>query len=329
MTSLRDATVLVTGGTGSFGRRVAVHLLREGPREVRILSRDEKKQWEMARSFPDFRYLVGDVRDSSRVAEAMRGVTHVFHAAALKQVPSCEAFPLEALKTNALGSVEVCRAAITAGVQVVVALSTDKAVKPINAMGLSKALMERVVIAQNADRRVETIFSCVRYGNVMGSRGSVIPLFRDQIAAGRPLTLTVPGMTRFLLTLDQSVDLVMRALVAARGGEVFVRKAPAATVLELARAVARRHSPAGEGHRVEVLGARPGEKLHEVLVSEYELPRSTEDPETYTVHPEYRPPDEPVRAPSGTELTSETVPRLEGAELDALLAAAEVREVEP
>lgn len=329
MTPLRDATVLITGGTGSFGRRVAAHLLTQGPREVRIFSRDEKKQWEMARALPDLRYAVGDVRDPARVAEVMRGVTHVFHAAALKQVPSCEAFPLEALKTNTLGTVEVCRAAIAAGVRVVVALSTDKAVKPINAMGLSKALMERLVIAQNADPRVATVFACVRYGNVMGTRGSVIPLFREQILAGRPLTLTVPDMTRFLLTLDQAVELVLQALVGARGGEVFVRKAPAATVLELARAVARRYAPRGEGHGIEVLGTRPGEKLHEVLVNEYELPRSTDDADTCTIHPEYRLPAGAVLAPAGTELTSENAPRLEGAALDGLLAAAEYHEAEP
>ena len=322
--SLAGATVLVTGGTGSFGHRVAEHLLGQGPREVRIFSRDEKKQWEMQRAFPDFQYLLGDVRDPSRVAEAMRGVTHVFHAAALKQVPACEAFPLEALKTNALGSDQVCRAAIAAGARVVVALSTDKAVKPVNAMGLTKALMERLVCAQNADPQVETVFACVRYGNVMGSRGSVIPLFREQIAAGRPLTLTVPAMTRFLLTLDQSVDLVLRALLHARGGEVFVRKAPAATVIDLARAVARRHSPRGERHPIEVVGPRPGEKLHEVLVNEYELPRSAEDETTYTIHPEHRRPERPVVAAPGTEFTSENTRRLEDpAALDALLAAAE------
>lgn len=325
--SLRDASVLVTGGTGSFGNRVASHLLLQGPREVRVFSRDEKKQWEMQRAFPDFQYLVGDVRDPVRVGEAMRGVTHVFHAAALKQVPSCEAFPLEALKTNALGSENVCRAAIAAGVRVVVALSTDKAVKPVNAMGLSKALMERLVCSQNQDPRVETVFACVRYGNVMGSRGSVIPLFREQIAAGKPLTVTVPSMTRFLMTLDQSVDLVVRALLHARGGEVFVRKAPAATVLDLARAVAQRYSPRGERHPIAVVGARPGEKLHEVLVNEYELPRSTEDESTFTVHPVYRRPDHPVQVGEGAEFTSETARRLtDPDELDALLESAEIGE---
>lgn len=327
--ALQGATVLVTGGTGSFGRRVASVLLERGPREVRIFSRDEKKQSDMRRTFPEFTYVLGDVRDLARLHEVMAGVTHVFHAAALKQVPSCEAFPLEALKTNALGSDNVCRAAVAAGVRSVVALSTDKAVKPVNAMGLSKAVMERIVCARNGRADVETTFACVRYGNVMGSRGSVIPLFRRQCARGEPLSVTSPDMTRFLLTLDDAVDLVLHALTRAQGGEVFVRKAPACDVLTLARAVARRHSRLGIDHPIEVVGVRPGEKIHEVLVNEYELARSTEDESYYTVHPEYRRPAASIAAVPGWEYTSENTTRLvDPDQLAALLERAEVEEVE-
>ncbi|HLL55913.1 MAG TPA: polysaccharide biosynthesis protein, partial [Myxococcaceae bacterium] len=226
---IRGSTILITGGTGSFGNRVARHLLQQGPKQIRIYSRDEKKQWEMQRAFPDFRFLIGDVRDPSRLAQAMRGVDYVFHAAALKQVPSCEMYPWEAVKTNTVGSQNVCEVAAAAGVRTVVALSTDKAVKPVNAMGMSKAMMEKIVCSQNQFEG-DTVFCCVRYGNVMGSRGSVIPLFRQLIEEKKPLRITVPHMTRFLLTLDESVDLVVHAMSSARGGEIFVRKAVACTV---------------------------------------------------------------------------------------------------
>jgi len=242
MRPLAGATILITGGTGSFGNRVAAHLLAHGPAQIRIFSRDEKKQWEMQRVFPQFRYLIGDVRDADRVAEVMRGVDFVFHAAALKQVPSCESYPFEAVKTNVLGSQNVCAAARAAGVKTVVVLSTDKAVKPVNAMGTSKAMMEKLVCSQGLAGG-DTIYCCVRYGNVMGSRGSVIPLFKQQLREDRPLTLTVPHMTRFLMTLDQSVDLVLHAMTEARGGEIFVRKAPASTVQALAEAMRLKYSP--------------------------------------------------------------------------------------
>jgi UDP-N-acetylglucosamine 4,6-dehydratase/5-epimerase len=297
---IEGATILVTGGTGSFGNRVAAHLLRQNPAQIRIYSRDEKKQWEMARQFPGFRYIIGDVRDPGRLKEAMRGVDMVFHAAALKQVPSCEDYPWEAVKTNIAGSQNVCEAAIGAGVKRVVALSTDKAVKPVNAMGMSKAMMEKIVCSQNLFES-PTVFSCVRYGNVMGSRGSVIPLFRQLIDEGKPLTITVPHMTRFMLTLDQSVDLVLHALTAAQGGEIFVRKAPACTVV----------------------GIRPGEKIHEVLVNEYEMLRMTEDSAYYTIHPEYRArPKAPSSEHLGEEYTSGNTHRLtRHEEISALLDA--------
>lgn len=309
--TLQGAVLLITGGTGSFGNRVARRLAQAGAREIRIFSRDEKKQWDMQRAFPDYRYMVGDVRDPERVRTAMKGVDFVFHAAALKQVPACENFPVEAMRTNALGSHNVCLAAIDAGVKRVVALSTDKAVKPVNAMGISKAMMEKLVCAQNLFGDTSTIFSCVRYGNVMGSRGSVIPLFRKQIAEGKPLTLTVPSMTRFLLTLDQSVDLVVHALEHSRGGEIFVRKAPACTVEALARAMRVALSPQGAQHPIQVTGIRPGEKIDEVLVSEYEATRATDDGEYFTIHPEYRHPGTSLGWEPGREYTSANTTRLE------------------
>ncbi len=321
MKNLSGTVVLITGGTGSFGNRVARHLLKHKPAQIRIYSRDEKKQWEMQRLFPQFRYLVGDVRDAGRLAEAMEGVDYVFHAAALKQVPACENYPFEAVKTNVIGSQNACKVARSSRVRCLVSLSTDKAVKPVNAMGISKAMMERIVCSQN-EFGGQTIFCCVRYGNVMGSRGSVIPLFRDQIRKDVPLTLTVPEMTRFLMTLDQSVDLVLHAMTQARGGEIFVRKAPASTVQALADAMRSKYSPRGARHPIKVVGIRPGEKLHEVLVNEYEMQRITEQPAYYAIHPEYRVPKRLTPKPLGLEYTSANTRRLESTEeIHALLDA--------
>src|SRR5579862_8467202 len=281
-----DRTILITGGTGSFGNRVATHLASLNPRRIIVFSRDEKKQWEMHQRFPDFDYVIGDVRDADRLLQAMRGVDLVFHAAALKQVPSCEAYPYEAFQTNTVGSHNLCEAALRAGVHTVVALSTDKAVKPVNAMGMSKAMMEKIVCAKN-QASIDTRYCCVRYGNVMGSRGSVIPLFRKQIEAGGPVTLTVPQMTRFLMTLDESVDLVVHAMTQAGGGEIFVRKAPAATVVDLASALILKYG-GGADIPVRTIGIRPGEKVDEVLVNEYEIQRSLESDRYFTIYPEYR-----------------------------------------
>jgi FlaA1/EpsC-like NDP-sugar epimerase len=311
--TLRDSVILITGGTGSFGSRVARHLLQENPAQIRIFSRDEKKQWEMQRKHPHFRYLIGDVRDASRLAQAMNGVDYVFHAAALKQVPSCEHFPFEAVKTNVLGSQNACEAAVANGVKTFVALSTDKSVKPVNAMGISKAMMEKIVCSQNRFES-KTTFCCVRYGNVMGSRGSVIPLFRKQIEEGVPLTITVPEMTRFLMTLDESVDLVLKALTSGRGGEVFVRKAPACTVKALAEAMREKYSPRKAAHPIEETGIRPGEKIHEILVNEYELQRATEESDYFVIHPEYRIPEIPESRPLGSEYTSENTHQLANTE---------------
>jgi UDP-N-acetylglucosamine 4,6-dehydratase/5-epimerase len=316
---LAGSTILVTGGTGSFGNRVATKLFEQRPKEIRIFSRDEKKQWEMGRSHPDYRYIIGDVKDVDRLDEAMHGVDYVFHAAALKQVPSCETHPYEAVKTNVIGSYNACVAAKANKVKVFVALSTDKAVKPVNAMGTSKAMMEKIVCAQN-EFGGETIFCCVRYGNVMGSRGSVIPLFRKQIAEDRPLTITVPHMTRFLMTLDDSVSLVLHAMTKAKGGEIFVRKAPASTVQALAEAMRIKYSARKAKHPIEVVGIRPGEKIHETLVNEYEMQRCTETKEFFCVHPEYRIPKALSAQMLGAEYDSENTRRLNTpAEIGALL----------
>lgn len=266
--------VLITGGTGSFGNAVVARLLNLNFSEVRIFSRDEKKQEDMRIALRNDRvkFYIGDVREYNSVHDAMRGVDFIFHAAALKQVPSCEFYPMEAVRTNVLGAENVMRAAIANEVRRCVLLSTDKAVYPINAMGLSKAMMEKVMIAQS--RLCDpgrTVLSATRYGNVMASRGSVIPLFLQQILGGRPLTVTDPNMTRFLMSLDESVDLVLYAFEHARPGDIFVQKAPASTVGDLARALQEllnRDSP------VKVIGTRHGEKLYESLVSREEMARA-------------------------------------------------------
>jgi UDP-N-acetylglucosamine 4,6-dehydratase/5-epimerase len=307
--TLAGTTILITGGTGSFGNRVGAHLLRHRPAEIRIYSRDEKKQWEMQRALPQLRYIIGDVRDPERLNEAMNGVDIVFHAAALKQVPSCETYPFEAVKTNVIGSQNACEAAKANGVKTFVALSTDKAVKPVNAMGMSKAVMEKIVCSQN-QMGGKTVFCCVRYGNVMGSRGSVIPLFRQQIDDGQAITLTVPEMTRFLLTLDQSVGLVLHGMMHAQGGELFVRKAPACTVQALAETMRLKYSSQRANHPIKITGIRPGEKIHETLVNEYEIQRCVETKQYFCIHPEYRLPRRPARKALGEEYTSANTDQL-------------------
>jgi UDP-N-acetylglucosamine 4,6-dehydratase/5-epimerase len=271
---LSGSTVLVTGGTGSFGSTMVRHLLAKNVSEVRILSRDETKQDDMRRSLSDARarFYLGDVRDYSSVADAMRGVDLVFHAAALKQVPSCEFFPAQAVLTNVNGSANVIEAAADAGVGSVVCLSTDKAVYPINTMGMTKALMERTAqaFARNNPRSKTTV-SIVRYGNVMYSRGSVLPLFVEQIKARKPLTLTDPAMTRFLMSLTESVELVEFAFGNATSGDVFVRKAPACTVQDLALAVT---GVFGEKPNLVTIGTRHGEKLYETLLSREEMAKA-------------------------------------------------------
>ena len=267
-------TLLVTGGTGSFGNAVVNRFLTSGIGEIRIFSRDEKKQEDMRLHLADSRikFYIGDVREYNSVHDAMRGVHFVFHAAALKQVPSCEFYPLEAVRTNVLGTENVLNAAIANGVQRLIALSTDKAVYPINAMGMSKAMMEKLVVAKSRMLRAgETVLCATRYGNVMASRGSVIPLFVRQLKQGRELTVTDPAMTRFLMSLEESVDLVLFAFAHANQGDVFVQKAPACTVGDLAetlRIIFRKTNP------IRIIGTRHGEKLYESLVSREEMARA-------------------------------------------------------
>lgn len=271
----KGKSLLITGGTGSFGNAVLRRFLKSDLKEIRILSRDEKKQDDMRKLYsnPKLKFCVGDVRDYQSVMNSVRGVDFVFHAAALKQVPSCEFFPLEAVKTNVLGTENVLEAAINTGVQRVICLSTDKAVYPINAMGISKAMMEKVAVAKSRSS-MDTVICATRYGNVMASRGSVIPLFADQIRAGKPITVTDPTMTRFMMTLDDAVDLVMYAFQNGKPGDIFVQKAPAATIKTLAEAVSELLG--SKGHEIREIGTRHGEKLFEVLLSREEM-ASAED----------------------------------------------------
>lgn len=277
--------VLITGGTGSFGKTMLHGLLNDNVEEVRILSRDEEKQDALRNSLPDSRvkYHIGDIRDRSSVDRAMNGVDAVFHAAALKQVPSCEFFPLEAVRTNILGSENVIRSALQFKVRNLVCLSTDKAVMPINAMGMSKSLMEKLAqsAAREAGANADTIISCVRYGNVMYSRGSVIPLFIKQIKEGSPITLTEPEMTRFLMPLRDSVALVKFAFEQANQGDLFVKKAAASTIADLTQALLELFGK--PDHEVKVIGWRHAEKLYETLASAQELAKSEDMGDYYRI----------------------------------------------
>ena len=284
MNSFDDSVVTVTGGTGSFGSTMAVNLLEKGVRQINIFSRDEAKQDEMRRRFNDerLRFFLGDVRDSESVAPAVRNADYVFHAAALKQVPSCEFFPQQAVKTNVEGSDNVIKASAEAGVRSLVCLSTDKAVYPVNAMGMSKALMEKTAqaFARNFPDSEMTV-SVTRYGNVMYSRGSVIPMFVNQMQSGKPLTLTDPQMTRFLMSLADSVDLVEYAFLNANPGDIYVKKASGATVEVLARAVASLLG--NDDPEIKVIGARHGEKMHEALLSSEEIAKAVDEGEFFRV----------------------------------------------
>ncbi len=284
----KDKTLLITGGTGSFGNTVLRHFLQSDIGEIRIFSRDEKKQDDMRHDyqqmFPELssklRFYIGDVREPASLRSAVRGVDYIFHAAALKQVPSCEFFPMEAVRTNIIGTDNLLTAAIDAGVKRVVCLSTDKAAYPINAMGMSKAMMEKVIGAKaRTVRAEETTICCTRYGNVMASRGSVIPLFIEQIKAGKPITITDPDMTRFLMSLDEAVDLVGFAFEHANPGDLFVQKAPASTIGDLAKAVQQIFGDTG----TRIIGTRHGEKLYETLLTREERVRSEDMGDYYRV----------------------------------------------
>ncbi len=282
-----NKVLLITGGTGSFGNAVLRRFLESDIREIRIFSRDEKKQDDMRRHYqhPKLKFYVGDVRDYQSVLGAVRGTDYIFHAAALKQVPSCEFHPVEAVKTNVLGTENVLEAAISSGVKQVVCLSTDKAVYPINAMGISKAMMEKVMVAKSRGSD-STVICGTRYGNVMASRGSVIPLFINQIRAGKPITMTDPHMTRFMMTLDDAVDLVLFAFEHGNPGDIFVQKAPAATIETLAQGL--KEVMGVPDHEIRVIGTRHGEKLYEALLSREERVRVEDLRGYYRIPPDLR-----------------------------------------
>jgi UDP-N-acetylglucosamine 4,6-dehydratase len=288
MLNLDNSTLLITGGTGSFGNEVLRLFLKSNVSEIRIFSRDEKKQDDMRKHYndPRLKFFIGDVRDSLSIQGAMHSVDYVFHAAALKQVPSCEFYPIEAVKTNILGTENVLNAALDYRVKKVVCLSTDKAVYPVNAMGLSKSLMEKVLIAKSREGGSSTIICGTRYGNVMGSRGSVIPLFIDQINKGIPLTITSPKMTRFIMSLEEAVGLVMYAFINGKAGDIFVQKSPSAYVEHLAMAISR--ISGNKDYPIEIIGIRHGEKMYETLISTEEMPMANEIENFFRIHPDAR-----------------------------------------
>jgi UDP-glucose 4-epimerase len=323
---LSGKTVLVTGGTGSFGHVVVQHLLKTPIEEIRVFSRDEKKQEDMRNKLKSDRvkFYIGDVRDYRSIKQALTDVDFVFSAAALKQVPSCEFHPMEAVKTNVLGSENLLEAALEVGVKRVVVLSTDKAVYPINAMGMSKALMEKIMVAKSRQvGQKETVFSATRYGNVLASRGSVIPLFVKQIKEKKPITITDPSMTRFLMNLDEAIDLVIYAFMNGVGGDIFVQKSSAATILDLAVATKEIFNAEVE---IKIIGTRHGEKKHETLLNREERARSKDLGRYFQIMPDERNLNYEAYFTDGKEMitssedyTSETTDRLSVERLKSLL----------
>ena len=299
----KNKTLLITGGTGSFGNAVLRKFLSTNIKEIRIFSRDELKQDNMKKyDNKKLKFYIGDVRDKNSINDAMRGVDYVFHAAALKQVPSCEFYPMQAVKTNIVGTENVLNSAISFGVEKIIALSTDKAVYPINAMGISKAMMERVVVS--AGRNVKnTVIACTRYGNVMASRGSVIPLFIDQIKQGKPITITDPKMTRFVMSLDDAVDLVLFAFENAKSGDIFVQKAPAATVELLADSIKKILGV--PNYEVKIIGTRHGEKLYETLLTKEEMVKAIDMKKYYRIPADVRDLNYSKYFEDGEEIVSE------------------------
>ena len=282
---IKNKVILITGGTGSFGNAVVKELLDLQPKKIIIFSRDEKKQFDMGNLYNDerLRFITGDVRDKDSVMHAMHGVDYVFHAAAMKQVPNCEFFPMEAIKTNCIGAHNVIDAAVLQGVKRVVVLSTDKAVHPINVMGTTKSLMEKIMIAASREKQGKTILCGTRYGNVMYTRGSVMPYFIDLMKKGKPLSITNSGMTRFMMSLQESIDLVLYALTNGENGEIYVRKSPAATIGDVAKALIEVFNYKGG---VKEIGIRPGEKIHETSVSAEEALRTEDHGAYYKISPE-------------------------------------------
>jgi UDP-N-acetylglucosamine 4,6-dehydratase/5-epimerase len=321
----KDKVLMISGGTGSFGNAVLKRFLCSDLKEIRIFSRDEKKQDDMRRKYRSekLKFYIGDVRDYQSISSAISGVDYIFHAAALKQVPSCEFYPLEAVKTNILGTENVLEAAIQAGVQRVVCLSTDKAVYPINAMGISKAMMEKVIVAKSRSSS-NTVICTTRYGNVMGSRGSVIPLFINQIKADSPITITDPTMTRFMMTLEHAVDLVLFAFEHGRPGEIFVQKSPAATIETLAKALS--DILGAHDHQIDIIGTRHGEKLFEALMSREEVVMAADMENYYCIPPDFRDlnygkyfDQGELKISSAVEYTSHNTTRLDLNDMKALL----------
>ena len=323
-------TLLITGGTGTFGNAVLRRFIDTDIGEIRVFSRDEKKQDDMRKELQSgkVQFFIGDVRDYQSLAGAMHGVDYVFHAAALKQVPSCEFFPMEAVKTNVLGAENVLNAALAHGVSNVVCLSTDKAVYPINAMGISKAMMEKVFIAKSRTVPPNVMTICgTRYGNVMCSRGSVIPLFIQQIKSGQPITVTDPEMTRYLMSIEEAVELVLFAFDNARQGDIFVRKAPASTIGDLALALRELF---GAGNEIKVIGTRHGEKLYETLLTREEMTQADDMGDYYCIHADTRDLNYEKYFSAGSEqvsvgweYTSHNTDRLNLTQIEALLAKQE------
>jgi UDP-glucose 4-epimerase len=331
----KNKILLITGGTGSFGNAVLRKFLDTDIKEIRIFSRDEKKQDDMRKKYnnPKLKFYLGDVRDVNSIIDAMRGVDFVFHAAALKQVPSCEFYPMQAVETNIIGTENVLNVAINAKAKKVIVLSTDKAVYPINAMGVSKAMMERVAVAKsrNIDDE-ETMIACTRYGNVMASRGSVIPLFLEQIKEGKPLTVTDPNMTRFMMSLDDAVDLVLFAFNHGKTGDIFVQKSPAATVGLLANTL--KNMVGREEHEVKVIGTRHSEKLYETLLTREEMVHAIDMGEYYRIPADTRDLNYDKFFNDGTEVItqaheyhSHNTQQLNEAQLKAMLL--KLREIQP
>jgi UDP-glucose 4-epimerase len=322
----KDSVLMITGGTGSFGKAVLERFLSTDVSEIRIFSRDEKKQEEMrlALNNDKLKFYIGDVRNYDSIHQAMKGVDSVFHAAGLKQVPSCEFYPMEAVRTNVIGAENVMSAAIANGVRRMVVLSTDKAVYPINAMGLSKAMMEKLMVARaRMQNEGETVFCATRYGNVIGSRGSVIPLFISQLKERRPLTVTDPNMTRFVMSLEESVDLVVHAYEHGKQGDIFVQKAPASSVADLAQALRELF---GADNPIQVIGTRHGEKLYETLVSREEMARAEDIGRYYRIPADNRDLNYNVYETDGEieisrldDYTSHNTERLDVQQLKALL----------
>jgi len=284
---INNKNILITGGTGSFGRQIILELMNLKPKTIKIFSRDEDKQYSMQQELSGkpilkkIEFLIGDVRDYDRLYSVMKNIDIVFHAAALKQVPTVEKQPFEAVKTNILGTYNLVKATVARDVKNVVAISTDKAVKPVNAMGMTKALQEKIILSDDLEKN-NTIFSCVRYGNVLGSRGSVIPVWDRKIAEKKPLSVTHPEMTRFMLTLTEAIDLVFHSLKYSKGGEIFVKKAPSVKINDLAKAYAELKTNK-KNYPIEYIGIRAGEKLHEILVSNEEMRHTIEDKNHFVI----------------------------------------------